>query len=197
MQNQTQTVTAVTGQIPGRSPDADIVRLERAFRQGQTSARPGALQHAASEKPYAFSNLAFLRRDLPLGALEVLAALCADLMEFYARAAKLSEAQGASYALCVEAHKMRALASDARDRLRRVNTSSHALHEKRRVLASVFDAIVDASEDREDAIGRHFRICLNDDALPVQIRVDLAVVFARIRVHLREANAMKRAFGES
>ena len=196
MQNQTQSVTAVTGQMPGVSVDGEVVSLERVFKQRRISARPGAGQQLSPENLLERSKIAFLRKGLPAAALEEFAALCADLMACYAHVAKMCGEHSASYGLCVVAHKRTALLSDALNRLRGVNAVENALHEKRRVIGVVFETVFGAAEYNEDAASRDFKKCLNDDALPVDFRVGLAVLYAQIRQSLRQAQAIRRSVDE-
>ena len=196
MQNQAQSVTALTGQMPGGGADGEIVLLERVFKQRRISARPGAGQQLPSENLLERSNIAFLRKDLPVGALEELVGLCAGLMACYARAARICEAHPASYELCVMAHKRTAFLSDALNRLRGVNAVENALYEKRRAIAVVFETVFGAADYNEEAASRDFKKCLNDDALPVDFRVGLAVLYAQIRQSLRQAQAIRRSVDE-
>lgn len=197
MQNQSQSIAGVTAQVPDGRPDSEIVVLERSFRQRQTNARPGIGLPLYSDKIGALHNLAFIRKAPPAGAVEALVVLCTDLAENYARAAKMCEAYASSFALCVAAHKQAALLSDASNRLRALAVSVNAPHEKRRVLAAVFEAVLGASAEGKVPLGCDFKKCLNDDSLPVEFRVGLAVLYAQIRQNLRQTHALRRAVDES
>lgn len=195
MQNQTQTVSAVAPPMPAAKPEGEVVVLERAFKQRQATTRLGIDQLLPSDVICELSKFAFIHKELPAGAIESLAALCADLADAYARAAKMCEAHASTYVLCLAAHKHSALLSDARHRLRDISTSADGPHEKRRLLSPIFAAVLGASES-EHAPSALFKKCLNDDSLPVALRVGIAVLFARIKLILRQAGAIRRAVNE-
>lgn len=150
-----------------------------------------------SDKICALPNLAVIRKAPPAGAVEALVVLCADLAENFARAAKICEAHASSFALCVAAHKQAALLSDASNRLRALAASVNAPHENRRVLTAVLEVVLGGSAEGEAALGCDFKKCLNDDPLPVEFRVGLAILYARIRQNVRQAHAIRRAVDEN
>lgn len=194
MQNQSQSVAAVSGQLPSASLDGEIVVLERAFKQRQASSCAG--QGLALETLLEGSNVSFLRKELPAGSVESLASLCADLAGYYGRAAKMCEPHAGSYALCLAAHKKWALLTDANNRLSGLGAAASTPHDKRRILGAVFDTILGASADGGATLAGDFKQRLNDDAAPVELRVGLASLFEKIRHSLRQVEAIKRAINE-